>query len=76
MRKRELKISDYEYYLYKEDTTSNEIWYLESLVDEKLEFTNNFKNSLRITFAKANTINRQQFNNNFDIGKIRKAKNS
>ena len=76
MRKRKLKISDYEYYLYKEDTTSNEIWYLESLVDEKLEFTNNFKNSLRITFAKANTINRQQFNNNFDIGKIRKAKNS
>lgn len=76
MRKRKLKISDYEYYLYKEDTTSNEIWYLESLVDEKLEFTNNFKNSLRITFAKANTINRQQFNNNFDIGKVRKAKNS
>lgn len=76
MRKRKLNISDYEYYLYKEDTTSNEIWYLESLVDEKLEFTNNFKNSLRITFAKANTINRQQFNNNFDIGKIRKVKNS
>ena len=76
MRKRKLKISDYEYYLYKEDTTSNEIWYLESLVDEKLEFTNNFKNSLRITFAEANTINRQQFNNNFDIGKIRKVKNS